>query len=413
MLAHFIYNLGIYGYSGVIALASLWNEKARLWMGGRKNWKENLKQWRAQHPGKLFWFHCASLGEFEQGRSVMEAIRNQHPEIKIVLTFFSPSGYEIRKNYHGADGVFYLPADTPSNAKSFVEILQPKAVFFVKYEYWANYFFACKRARTPLFIISAILRPDQRFFGVMKSFWQQVLQSVHHFFVQNDETLRLLQEHGFDQATKCGDTRFDRVMSIAAHKKDLPEIEAFAQDHFVLVAGSSWPQDEELIANSAEIHDIKIICVPHEIDESHIQSIEAKFPGSIRWSQLRGKSLQEARVMIVDTIGMLSSVYPYADVVVIGGGFGKGIHNTLEAAVWGKPIVFGPVYHKFGEAIDLIKNNAAHSVQNQSGFDAFLHEMKDQSEVRSRMGHQAKTFVESSAGATSRIMNFLSHQNIL
>ncbi|MFM9984349.1 MAG: 3-deoxy-D-manno-octulosonic acid transferase [Flavobacteriales bacterium] len=413
MLAQFFYNLGIYGYSGAISIASLWNKKAALWINGRKNWKEHLLQWKSQNSGKLFWFHCASLGEFEQGRPVLEAIRKSHPEIKILLTFFSPSGFEIRKKYQGADFICYLPADTPTNAHSFLEIIKPDAVFFVKYEYWSNYFFSCKKQNTPLFVISAILRPDQRFFGVFKSYWLKVLRCVDHFFVQNEKTLDLLNENGFQNATLCGDTRFDRVVEIAAKSKEIPEIAAFVQNAFTLVAGSSWPQDEELIARSAHLERVKVICVPHEINETHILAIEKKFPDSIRWSQLRGKSLNNSKVMIVDSIGMLSSIYQYADAVMIGGGFGKGIHNTLEAAVWGKPIVFGPKFEKFEEARELIRRKAAISIINQQEFDTFLDEILNHADKKNSMSQIAKEYVQSSAGATLKIVDRLKSQNIL
>lgn len=413
MLSHFFYNLGIYGYSGAIAIASLWNKKAALWINGRKDWKKNIQQWKAQTNGKIFWFHCASLGEFEQGRPVIEAIKKSNPDIHIFLTFFSPSGYEIRKKYDGADFICYLPADTPANAKSFIELVQPDAAFFVKYEYWANYFFSCRKKNIPLFVISAILRPDQRFFGVFKSFWQNVLQCVNHFYLQNVTTQQLLKENNFENTTLCGDTRFDRVVEIAAKSKDIPEIAAFTQNTFTLVAGSSWQQDEELISRSSQLKSIKVILVPHEIDEIHLQSIEKKFPGSMRWSQLKGKSLGQSNVMIVDTIGMLSSIYHYADVVMIGGGFGKGIHNTLEAAVWGKPIVFGPKFEKFEEARELIRLKAAISIENQQEFDMFLDEMLNHADKKNSMGQIAKEYVQSSAGATLKIVNRLKSQNIL
>ena len=413
MLAQFFYNLGIYGYSGVISIAALWNKKAALWINGRKNWKEHLRAWRSQNSGKLVWFHCASLGEFEQGRPVIEAIRKTHPDILILLTFFSPSGYEIRKKYEGADFICYLPADTPGNAQSFLEITQPNAAFFVKYEYWANYFFSSKKRNIPLFVISAILRPDQRFFGAFKAYWLKVLLCADHFFVQNETTLDLLNENGFKNATLCGDTRFDRVVEIAAKSKEIPEIAAFAQNAFILVAGSSWPQDEELISRSAHVKSIKVICVPHEIDEAHILAIEKKFTNSIRWSQLRGKSLSNSNVMIVDSIGMLSSIYRYADAVMIGGGFGKGIHNTLEAAVWGKPIVFGPKFEKFEEARELIRRKAAISISNQQEFDAFLEEILNHADKKNAMGQVAKEYVQSGAGATLKIVDRLKSQNIL
>jgi len=327
---HVIYNIGIYLYVLAIRIASVFNEKAKLWVTGRRNLFQSLSVWRKENEGDLIWIHCASLGEFEQGRPIIEAIKKEKSSTKIVLTFFSPSGYEIRKKYAFADYVCYLPSDTPRNARKFIEVLRPKAALIVKYEYWANFFFACKKLEVPLIIISGILRKEQRFFGLFSSFWKRVLNCVTHFFVQNEETQNLLSGIGFRNITVSGDSRFDRVIEIANNAKPLEDIALFKGNFFCVIAGSSWPQEEEILHRWLErwkTVNIKLIIVPHEISAGHISSIEKLFSSSVKWSERKTKDISISNVLIVDTIGLLSSIYRYADVAVIGGGFGKGIHN--------------------------------------------------------------------------------------
>ncbi len=408
----FLYNISIHAYAWAIRIASVWNAKARLWVNGRKNVIEDIAAWRKNNEGKLYWFHCASLGEFEQGRPLLEEIRKQQPAVKLLLTFFSPSGYEVRKNYSGADYICYLPADTPINAKQFIAAVKPTAVFFVKYEYWANYFFELKENVIPLYIVSAILRPEQRFFGVMKSFWKGVLQCVTHYFVQNETTLRLLKKNGFTNATLSGDTRFDRVASIQQNSKEIPELEVFSNNSFCIVGGSAWPEDEDLLIryfneHSSSSQQLKLILVPHETDERHIAALQKKLPQALRWSEREGQQMHDARCIIIDTIGLLSSIYRYADAVMIGGGFGKGIHNTLEAAAWSKPIFFGPNYHKFEEAKGLIDCVAAQSVTDYAQLKTWMDSILKDEMMRMKMGEAAGEFVLGNVGATERILKRL------
>lgn len=410
-----LYSLGIYVYLFFIRVAALFNHKAKLWIEGRKDWQKKLHAWRDKNPGTLYWFHCASLGEFEQGRPLIEAIRKENPAIKILLTFFSPSGYEIRKNYDGADLVCYLPADTPASANQFLDIIQPASVFVVKYEYWANYFFACQKRKIELFIVSGILRPDQRFFGAFSFFWKKVLQCVTHFFVQDQRTLELLHASNFHNATLTGDTRFDRVMMIAGGAKEIAEIKAFKGESLCVVAGSSWDADEKVLFDwwqkvGSVAH--KLIIVPHEIHEQHLASVESRWPDAIRWTRRGDIDLTQKNVLIVDAIGFLSAIYRYADIAMIGGGFGAGIHNTLEAAVWGVPVVFGPRHEKFLEAQGLLACGGAYSGIDATELVKNLIELTENAGKRTESGKNAREFVAKNAGATKLIMRSITHHNI-
>jgi len=416
-LIHLIYNTGIWFYVVAIRVVSLFNEKAKLWLRGRKDVLSKIETWRKQNPGKLVWVHCASLGEFEQGRPVMEAIKRERPHVKIMLTFFSPSGYEVRKNYSGADFICYLLADTPANARRFVEIVQPAAALIIKYEYWANYFFECKRQQIPLYIISGILRPEQRFFGLFSGFWKKVLKCVTHFFVQNVQTQSLLQQHGFSNVTFTGDTRFDRVSEIARTANEIHEIIQFKGNGFCVLGGSTWEEDEKILMMSSRNPDshldakprkvAKVILVPHELIETKLSTLSTQLPNSIRWSQRAGKDLRTYDVLIVDTIGLLSSIYRYADMALIGGGFGKGIHNILEAAVWGVPVVFGPNYQKFDEAKQLVERGGAFAIRSSEEFNRLLERCMTDESFRTKAGEIAMGFVTESTGATERVMRQL------
>ncbi|MFN0031948.1 MAG: 3-deoxy-D-manno-octulosonic acid transferase [Flavobacteriales bacterium] len=404
-----VYNISIWLFIWSISIAAVWNKKAALLLVGHKNWLFNLTSWRSKNQGQLIWFHCASLGEFEQGRPLMEAIRKSKPDVKILLTFFSPSGYEVRKNYDGADYICYLPADTPAHAKSFIQAAAPTSIYFIKYEYWANYFFAAKQQGIPLFVASAILRPEQRFFGVFRSFWQKVLQCVTHFYVQNENTKLLLSEHGFSNVTISGDTRFDRVLSISNGTKTLPEIEQWKQHTYCIAGGSTWPADDVLLLNywkhcAAIGVRIKLIIAPHEIDADHINSLKNKIPAACLWSEMQTGNFAAIDCLIIDTIGLLSTLYQYADAVHIGGGFGKGIHNTLEAAAWGKPITFGPRYQKFDEAKALIENGAALSIHTSDSFINAHDTMRNDAVLNRQMAAAALALVQQNAGASNRIL---------
>ena len=401
-----LYTISIILYSAGIRIASVFNQKAGQWIKGRRGWRKNLISGLSGSTRKLIWFHCASLGEFEQGRPVIESVKEKYPEFQILLTFFSPSGYEVRKNWDGVDYIFYLPADTVSNARRFVEITQPSMVFFVKYEFWNNFISAIHRKGTPLYLISGIFRPQQYFFRWYGGFFRNLIRKFTHIYVQDEESFRLLQQIGIKESTIAGDTRFDRVKKIASAATSLPLIEAFCAEEKVAVAGSSWPQDEELIIKYINEHPgkIKWIIAPHEISKSNIERIESQIKvKSTRYSD-KGADISVARVMIIDNIGILSSVYRYAVVAVIGGGFGKGIHNILEAACWGLPVLFGPNYEKFREAVDMLKLKAAYSFKDYNKFSDLLDSLLDNSEVYSDASREASKYVEANAGATQKIV---------
>lgn len=418
---HFLYNLSIRLYSFIIRLVAPFHSKAALWIRGRRHVFEELQQWKnslADRP--VVWIHCASLGEFEQGRPVIEAIRARFPRHAILLSFFSPSGFEQRKNYPGADKIIYLPSDTVWHARKFVHIVEPSMALIVKYEYWANYFFECKRAGVPIFMISAILRPEQRFFGVLHRFWGNVLHCVDTFFVQNEDTLQLLKQHGFTNAVKCGDTRYDRVMQIAQQSVAMPELAMFVHNRFCIVGGSTWTEEENLLASYlGELSDevkkkVCVIIVPHEIHDAHIQQILRLFPDAVLWSEwLESGRTLEGTVMVVNTMGMLSRIYSQGDVALIGGGFGKGIHNTLEAAVWGLPVLFGPNYYKFAEAIGLLDDHGAFVVLDEEQCYKELEAMRTQKGLLESCGINASRHVRRNAGATPKIISYLETNGFL
>lgn len=406
---HFLYNISIYLYSALMQMASLFHPKAKQWISGRKKWHKILTQWKDKNKESVFWFHCASVGEFEQGRPLIEALREKNQKRKIVITFFSPSGYEMRKNYTGADLVMYLPSDSPSNARAFLDTLKPEKAFFVKYEYWANYFFGCKQRNIPLYLVSAILRPEQRFFGYFKSFWRKVLACVHTFFVQNEETAALLQSIGMRNFVLSGDTRYDRVKAIAETGKSFQQLESFTEGIVTIVGGSTWPADEEVLKM---VHEkvsgkIKLIVVPHELTEGHISHILQKWPKAQRWTKLRENEIPSSDILILDTMGMLSSVYRYAGIAMIGGGFGAGIHNTLEAAVWGIPVAFGPKYEKFNEARELIRCEAAVSGESATEMAEKIIELAQNKALREKMGRAAGELTAKNTGATALILKHL------
>ncbi|MDA3779752.1 MAG: 3-deoxy-D-manno-octulosonic acid transferase, partial [Bacteroidales bacterium] len=362
---HYIYNFSIRVYFFLIKIASLFNNKAKLFVDGRKNLFNNLN--KIDSKNKLAWFHCASLGEFEQGRPLIEKLKKEHPEYKILLTFFSPSGFEIRKNYRMADYIFYLPVDTPKNAKKFVDLVKPDIVFFIKYEFWFNFLKEIKKNNIPLYVVSAIFRNKQSFFKWYGKRYRKELAAISHFFVQDDESKRLLAKININNVTVTGDTRFDRVYEISKQSKELPIINNFKNDTQVFIAGSTWKPDEEIITSyiNKNHNKIKFIIAPHEIDETNIRRIENSIADNIpvvRYSNANEKDLSSVRVLIVDNIGLLSSIYKYANIAYIGGGFGKGIHNILEAACYSIPVIFGSNYYKFNEAVELVKKRGAFSI---------------------------------------------------
>ena len=396
--------------AGILMQAmALVHGKSRLWVMGRRNWRSRLHAWRSENPGDLYWFHCASLGEFEQGRPVIERLRKEMPHSVILLTFFSPSGYEVRKSYAAVNGVFYLPIDTMSNAASFLDIVTPKQACFVKYEYWPNYFLSCKKRGIPLILISAILRPGQRFFGFWSFFWNPVMESVTHYFVQDDATAHLLGGLGIERCTVTGDTRFDRVLDVAANAPELTDAANWASNSKVLIGGSTWPADERVLHTwwqHAPTH-WKLLLVPHEVGHAHIQSLLRMWPEAMLWSKRRELPVVDARVLIVDEVGQLSILYRYAHLAWIGGGFGAGIHNTLEPAAWKLPIAFGPKHTKFVEALGLIACGAASNAENEEESVELLGRLTANEADLGRMGESAGHFVSTGRGATSKIMSFL------
>ncbi|RWU05738.1 3-deoxy-D-manno-octulosonic acid transferase [Pedobacter chitinilyticus] len=398
---YWLYNISMLIYGLLVRLASLFNAKAKLFIEGRKGIFKHIS---AKFNGneRPIWFHFASLGEFEQGRPVLESIKASKPSEKIIVTFFSPSGYEIRKNYALADGIFYLPLDTISNAHKFVSLVNPKMAIFTKYEFWPNYFNALANQNIPLYIISGIFRSNQIFFKGYGGFYRNVLKCVRHFFVQNKESAALLNNIDIDNVDISGDTRFDRVYENAKTPKKLPIIENFCGEAPVLIAGSTWPEDEKLLVDLATKNpDWKLVIAPHEIHEGHISTITDLFPNGLRFSNLDVNASSEinSQVLIIDNIGMLSSLYQYGQIAYIGGGFGVGIHNTLEAAAFGLPVIFGPNYHKFQEAKDLIEIGAAKNINNAEELTAaFEHYIAHES------GTLAKKYVANKKGATEMIM---------
>lgn len=404
-----LYILGIRVYNLIIWGFSFFNQKAKFFIDGRKKLFYELEN-RINKQEKHIWFHFASLGEFEQGRPVLEKLKSQFPDKKIVVTFFSPSGYEIRKNYPLAE-VFYLPIDTPGHAKRFIEAINPEMAIFTKYEFWHFYFKVLKARNIPLYLISGIFRESQSFFKWYGGFYRNILKAVTYFFVQNEESERLLKSIGLQNVVINGDTRFDRVFENAASPKSLPEIERFIDDSPTFVCGSTWPEDEKLLATlPLKYPDWKFIIAPHEIQESHIDSIVKLFPaGSLRFSSYKNATTAEvnSNILIIDNIGMLSSLYQYGKLAYIGGGFGTGIHNTLEAAAFGLPVIFGPKYDKFQEAKDLIALAAAKSISSEQELQQAFADFSNNQAAKLA----AKKYVADKKGATDAILSKITAEN--
>lgn len=409
-----LYSIGIFLYGLLLRILAPFHAKARLMVIGRKDWYLRMKQ-SVDSTQKHIWFHFASLGEFEQGRPVLEAVKNKYVDHKIIVTFYSPSGYEIRKNTNLADYVFYLPYDTARNAQLFLDLINPAFAIFTKYEYWYYYFEGLHRRSIPLFLVSAIFRPEQIFFQAYGTFFLNILSFVTYFFVQNEESVRLLKEYGIRNAGLAGDTRFDRVIDLPKHRKEIPTITAFVNDSPVMVAGSTWPEDEKLLKELLQrFQGYKLILAPHEINETHIVSILNLWPAALRFSKMAEYdtvTLMEAKVLIIDNIGLLSSLYGYGQVAYIGGGFGVGIHNTLEAATYGVPVLFGPNFKKFQEAKDLIAEEGGFSFVDGKGLmDRF--EYLQNPTNREASGKAAREYVQQKAGATPIIMKYLKNANL-
>lgn len=404
-----LYDLGLLIYHFGVWVASFGNDKAKKFLEGRKGVIEYISG-KIDKNSQYVWVHAASLGEFEQGRPVIEQIKRLKPEYKIILTFFSPSGYEVRKNYEGADIVCYLPIDTSWGAKRFLDTVQPACAIFIKYEFWMNYIRGLKRRNIPTYIVSAIFREEQAFFKWYGGWYRKVLHCFNHLFVQNQTSLDLLASIGVTNASLTGDTRFDRVADIAAKSKELSIVAAFKQGAKVIVAGSSWPKDEDILCAYFNEHpEVKMILAPHEIHQSHLDSIVAKLKRPYAFYQ--GSSEEEvakADCLIINCFGLLSSIYKYGEVAYIGGGFGVGIHNTLEAAVYGMPVVFGPNYHKFQEAVDMVKRGAAFSIEGAEQYNPLMDKMlTDGSSSLHSASEAAAAYVNENRGATTKIVEYI------
>ncbi|TWR25052.1 3-deoxy-D-manno-octulosonic acid transferase [Mucilaginibacter achroorhodeus] len=402
----FIYNIGIHLFYLTAALFSLYKNKAKLWINGRKH--QQIKSLESS-----IWFHFASLGEFEQGRPVLEAVKKQYPLHNIVVTFFSPSGYEPRKNTPLADVVYYLPLDTAANAQHFISTIRPQMAVFTKYEYWHHFFNELHKQHIPLYIISGIFRPGQVFFKWYGGLHRKMLKMVTWFFLQDAQSKQLLHDIGITNVSISGDTRFDRVWANAGNPKNLPEIAQFKNGQKLFIAGSTWPQDEELIAEFIKQHpDWKFIIAPHETSEEKIKSLTNLLPTetTIKFSEISNLKSNISN-LVIDNIGMLSSLYQYADIAYIGGGFGEGIHNTLEAAAFGMPVIFGPKYHKFKEARDLVELGAGFTINSQDELNQIADKLMGDEQARHAAVVIAKDYVQQNIGATETIVNYIKAQH--
>lgn len=437
MFLEAIYNFSIRLYTSFIRIVAFFNPKAKLWVEGRRDWERRYKEMydvgcmmydlkeggdkntsyiihhtsNILHPTskKLAWFHCASLGEFEQGRPVIEAFRAKYPDFKILLTFFSPSGYEIRKNYAGADFICYLPADTPTNARNFIEIFQPTIVYFVKYEFWRNYLTELNKRNIPVVAFSVIFRPSQAFFQWYGGFFKKILFNFKHILVQNKISEKLLQSIDYKDFTLAGDTRFDRVKQIVESIKEIEFAQRFKNNQKLLIIGSAWQEDIDCVFgnNTEKIENLKFIIAPHEIHDNHILAWQKQIPySSIRYSEVKPDTqLSDYQCLIIDNIGMLSSLYQYADFAFIGGSFRKGLHNILEAATFGMPIFFGnKKFQKFKEATDLVELEGAFSVENSADFWSKFTNLYANENLRKEKAYICKKYVLDNIGATQKVL---------
>lgn len=400
-----LYNIGIALYTLLIRIASLFNGKAKAWVKGRRGWRHELEK-AFSFDDKIIWFHAASLGEFEQGRPVIEAMRKQYPSHKIFLTFFSPSGYLQKKDYDGADKVMYLPPDCKRNAHFFVETLHPTLAIFIKYEFWYNYLAELKKDSVPTIFISATFRKGQPFFKCYGGRFRKILKGVDHFFVQDQASVDMLKTIGIENVTLSGDTRFDRVADILQNKSEHADIERFCKNHKTLLVGSSWPPDEEILATLArKFPELKIIIAPHEVKEERItQLIQTLNMDVARYTRDAAASWSDKQVLIIDTIGVLSSIYRYADIAYIGGAFATGLHNIQEPAVNGMPVIFGPKYHKFREAIDLVEKGGAFTVNSKEDLQDCIGKLIDDEAAYNAACKISGEYMLDQTGATDRIM---------
>jgi 3-deoxy-D-manno-octulosonic-acid transferase len=405
----FIYKIALRSYKLLIKAASPFNRKAKLWYEGRRDLIVKLQIQLKANRSAIAWFHCASLGEFEQARPVMEKFKIQNPEFKILLTFFSPSGYEIRKNYEGADYIYYLPLDSKRNARRFIEAVKPSIAFFVKYEFWYYYLNQLKKNSIPVISFSAIFRKNQLFFRSYGTFYKNILKKFDRIFVQNEESYYLLKSININNTEIGGDTRFDRVKQIAEHKKSIVIAEKFKGHKKLMVIGSSWPEDMRLLIPFINTSDpeLKFIIAPHELHEKELADIEELIRRkSIRFSKANENNIDQYDVLIIDNIGMLSSLYQYGEFAYIGGAFGKGLHNILEAATYGMPVFFGPDYKKFNEATELVKLGAAIPVKDLNELNTQFSRLWENEEARTDLANKSREFIGQNIGATDKILSY-------
>ena len=400
-----MYSLAIYIYMLCAGVVSLFNRKARLLIRGHRDTWRIL---RSQIGDRRYvWFHAASLGEFEQGRPLMERLRREHPEKRILLTFFSPSGYEVRKNYEGADVVCYLPFDTPLNARKFVRLAKPEMAFFIKYEFWRNYIDVLYHQEIPVYSVSSIFRENQIFFRPYGYKYARVLRRITHLFVQNEASRELLKRLGVMQVSVVGDTRFDRVIDIRRQARELPVAEAATRQGHVIVAGSTWPPDEDILIPYFNSHpDCRLILAPHVVSEDHLREIEQKLQRpALRYSQATSESAAKADCLLIDGYGLLSSIYRYATVAYVGGGFGVGIHNVPEAAVYGVPVFFGPNNRKFREARELIEAGGCFEIHSADDFNRQADRLFADAQALTQAGQAAGRYISNNAGATDAVFS--------
>lgn len=398
-----LYDICIAVYAVLIRLVSPFNRKARLWHEGRCGMLDRMRS-AIGDAENIVWIHVASLGDFEQGRPLVDKIKADYPDYKILLTFFSPSGYEMRKNYPNADYVFYIPVDTRREVRRFLDVVRPKVAIFVKYEFWLNMLAELRRRRVRTFIVSAIFRRRSIFFNPLGGIWRKALGTFEMLFVQDEASKELLAKIGVDNVVVAGDTRFDRVLAIAEGAEKVALVEQFKGDSRLFVAGSTWEQDEEILLPLIKANpDIKFVVAPHEMDERRIERIlrETK---AVRYTRCEGVDFADKQVLILDTMGLLSRAYGSAEWAYVGGGFGAGIHNTLEAAVYGIPVAFGTKYHKFKEARDLIALGVGCSVRNEQELQSWFAELKDDADYLARLSAIAKVYVGQHRGATEKIV---------
>lgn len=406
----FLYNIITLLASQLLKIVALFSPKMKLFVDGRKTVFVTLKN-KLNSSDKTIWFHAASLGEYEQGLPVIESIKEQFPKHKIIVTFFSPSGYEVRKNNTVADVTVYLPLDTISNTKQFIELVRPEMAFFIKYEYWPNYLNELKKNNIRTYLISGILRENQAFFKWYGGFYRNALKTFDYFFVQNESSKKLLQSIGFTNVKVSGDTRFDRVVSILERDNSLDFIEQFKDKKTTIVIGSSWPKDENLLVNyiNQSSDEVKFIIAPHNIKQEQISNLKNQIQKkTILFSEKENVQLSEFNVFIIDTIGILTKIYSYADIAYVGGGFGNpGVHNILEPATFGVPVIIGPNYSHFAEATALVNIDGCTSIQNQTQLNEAFDLLIQNEDERLEKGHICSTFVQMNKGATQTIMNHI------